>query len=119
MVAASLFAAWNLSSSLGSFVEPAHAPPSLEAEPAGREVHSEHFEHAKLHQHLVALALTGRWWHLGVYLGENLHPQGLDRRDILLRAGRTDGNQKPDDLHSVRSTNEQQQLQTVLAGRVL
>lgn len=112
-----------------SLVEPAHAPPSLEAEPAGRDVHFEHLEHAKLHLDLVALAPGSgphRWRHLGVHLGENLRSQGFDGCDILLRAGRADAKKQGDnaevphvaEVESRCATLKLSQPARVAAGRV-
>lgn len=116
-----------------SLVEPAHAPPSLEAEPAGRDVHFEHLEHAKLHLDLVAFAPAfgpgsrpRRWRHLGVHLGENLRSQGFDGREVLLRAGRADAKKQGDnaevphvaEVESRCATLKLSQPARVAAGRV-
>ena len=82
-----------------AIVEPARAPPSLEPEPAGLEIHSEHLENSKLHPHLVVLARASRWWHPRVHIGffaEKFLPQGLHGRGILLRPGRADAEQHRD-----------------------
>ena len=62
-------------------------------EPAGLEIHPEHFKYAKLNPHLVALAINGnRRWHRLIHLGtvENSLPQGLHGRSIVRRRPRPD-----------------------------
>jgi hypothetical protein len=60
-------------------------------EPAGLEIHPEHFKYAKLNPHLVALlAINGRWHRL-IHLGtENSLPQGLHGRSAVRRRPRPD-----------------------------
>ena len=62
-------------------------------EPAGLEIHPEHFKYAKLNPHLVALlAINGnRRWHRLIHLGtENSLPQGLHGRSTVRRRPRPD-----------------------------